>query len=117
MPGWNTAELSFPRESGGDDAVFEDAAAAIRDAARLGEALERSGDRLRLALGPGRQVLHEVVAEAAPGHEIGVEAAALRRRLQRARHAAHRFVGGEIGPVRRRAAARDQGVEATRPEG
>src|SRR5215471_18340217 len=75
LPALREDERSADREVPGDDAVLEDAAAAVGEVALLGEAIERAADRFGSVSGCGRHVLRQVVAEAATGREERFETA------------------------------------------
>src|SRR5215468_8876963 len=75
LPALREGERSADREVPGDDAVLEDAAAAVGEVALLGKAIERAADRVGSVSGRGRHVLRQVVAEAAAGHENRLETA------------------------------------------
>ena len=82
------ADPSLDREPGADNAIFENAAAAVGDVALLDKALEHIGDRFGADFRLGRHVLDEIVAKAAPGHKDRLDAAGLRDRGERHRPSA-----------------------------
>src|SRR5216684_2694964 len=75
MPGNRAARGSVDREVPRDDAVLEDAAAAVGEMTLPGKALKRSADRFGPVSRYRRHVLGEVVAKAAAGDEDRFEAA------------------------------------------
>src|SRR5262249_28605781 len=85
-----------------------------------GETLDETGKGFVLApapaLGCGRNILHEIVAEAAPGDEGRREATGSRGGGERFGHRPDCRVDGKIGPVASKAAAGRQRIEAANPE-
>src|SRR6266446_10416081 len=114
--GGRPAERSVDREVPRDDAVFEDAAAAVREVALLGKAIERAADRLRAVARSRRYVLGKVVAETPTGHENRLETAGASHSGERVGHRPDRRVDGKIRPVGGEAAAGGERIEAARPE-
>src|SRR5215469_8601005 len=107
---------SVDREMAGDEAVLENAAAAVGQMALHGEALEQAADRVRPGARSHRHVLREVVAKAAARDKEGFETARPGGGAERVGHRSDGRVDREIGPVGGETAAGSECIEAARPE-
>src|SRR5882724_6406621 len=116
LPALREGERSVDREVPRDDAILEDAAAAVREVALLGETVECAADLLRPVAGNRRYVLGKVVAETPTGHEDRLETAGASHSGERVGHRLDGRVDREIGPVGGEAAAGGERIEAARPE-